>query len=131
MKAAFTRVAQRSLAAADAVLAQAIQEKAGFLAYHAFESIGGAYCTARGVPYHPASHPRKLALFVQTAQQERFARVTARLAIEVTALRNLLLYPRRCSDGSVARPETVVTAAQARRLVGRVNSLVKQVERVL
>jgi hypothetical protein len=127
----FLRVAHRSLEAAEAVLARAVQEKAGFLAYHAFESVGGAYCTARQVPYHPASHPEKIRRFVRASHNERFAQAASALALEVAALRNLLLYPRRLPDGSVRRPEAIMTPAQARRLVGRIRTFVGQIERVL
>jgi len=101
------------------------------MAYHAFEGIGGAFCNAHGVKYHPANHPEKLRRFVTAARKERFAPAAAALAVEVAALRNLLLYPHVLPDGRVQRPEEVMTLAQARRLVGRVRTLAGQVERAI
>lgn len=125
----YLRIVQRSLDAADAVLAQALQEKAGFLAYHGFESLGGALCSRRGIPY-PRSHPGKLRQFVAASKQDRFGFAAAQLMIELIALRNMLLYPEQL-PGKVRRPEEIITVAQARRLVGRVRTLSRQVQRAL
>lgn len=119
----YLRVAHRSLAAADAAIAHNIQEKAGFLAYHAFESTGGALCSSRGVTYHPASHLKKMHRFVATAGPERFGAAVAQVAAEVASLRNALLYPRVLQNGYIGMPEDVLTNTQATRLVGRVRAL--------
>jgi hypothetical protein len=123
LPAAYLRISERALAAADAAIAHTVQEKAGFLAYHAFESMGGAMCASRGVAYHPANHRQKLQRFVTAVRQERFALAAAQLASEVASLRNAFLYPRILQTGSIGMPEQVITTAQATRLVGRVRTL--------
>jgi hypothetical protein len=127
---AYIEVAERAVEAAEAALDRAIQEKAGFLAYHAFESSGGAFCHSRGVPY-PIAHGAKINVFAQAARMERFAQHVARLAIELRSLRNLLLYPRALQNGQIERPRSVITEAQARRLLGRVDTLVQRVKSVV
>jgi hypothetical protein len=128
LRDAFLRIASRSLDAADASADRSVQEKAGFLAYHSFESCGGAFCNARGIHFHPLSHPEKIRRFVTGARSERYARQVAQLAAEVKSLRNAFLYPRTI-NGAIAMPEDTITVAQARRLVGRLRSLAQRVEK--
>jgi len=125
------RVAERSLGAGTNAADGGFHEKAGFLAYHAFESVGGAFCEARGVRYHPASHPAKLSRFVQTARQERFARSAAALASQVASLRNRVLYPRAIGNGQIEIPEDMITNSAARRLLGRIQALQTDVGTVI
>lgn len=129
----FLRVAERALNAAEAAMKDidAVHEKAGFLAYHAFESAGGAYCSSRSVAYHPASHPQKISRFVNACKQERFALQVAALAIEVASLRNLLLYPKLLNSGAVCLPENLITKEQAKRLLPRIRRLTEKVRRVI
>lgn len=131
VSAAYMRVAERSLGAGSDAAGGGFQEKAGFLAYHAFESVGGALCEARGVRYHPASHHAKLSRFVQTARQERFARAAAALASQVGSLRSRALYPRSIGNGQIELPEDVITNAEARRLLGRIRALQQTVRSVV
>ena len=124
---AYLRIANRSLDAADGAGDAGVHEKAGFLAYHAFESAGGAYCTSRGVQYHPASHRQKIERFVRAARPEAFALSAAQLAIVVASLRNRMLYPNVLPDGSAEVPENLITPAQTKRLAGRVRVLAARV----
>ena len=127
LRDAFFRVAKRALDGADRLCAARIQEKAGFLAYHAFESCGGAFCHSRGILYHPASHPEKIRRFVVAARQEKYAREAAVLAAEVQSLRNAFLYPR-VVHGVIGMPEESITCAQASRLTARMRGFQARVE---
>lgn len=127
LKEAFFRVADRALDGAEALADQNIQEKAGFLAYHSFESCGGAFCHARGIAFHPARHPEKVRRFLAGVRRERYALQVAQLAAEVASLRNAFLYPRAIS-GTIHMPEDTITSAQARRLAGRLRTLVSRVK---
>lgn len=127
---AYIEVAERAILAAEGALRKAVQEKAGFLAYHAFESSGGAFCVSRGVPY-PKRHAKKLNVFSQAVRRERFARQVAQLAIELLSMRELLLYPRPLQNGRIECPKGVITAGQAQRLLGRVNTLVGRIRTVV
>jgi hypothetical protein len=127
LKEAFFRVADRSLDAAEAAADKSVQEKAGFLAYHSFESCGGAFCNARGIHFHPASHLNKVRNFIQGARKETFAREAAQLAAEVSSLRNAFLYPKPL-HGAIHMPEDTITVAQARRLIGRLRTLASRMK---
>ena len=124
---AYLRVTSRALDAADAAGDSGVQEKAGFLSYHAFESAGGAFCISRGIIYHPASHRQKVERFVREARAEKFSASVAQLAIEVASIRNRLLYPQVLPDGSAGLPEDLISIAQAKRLAGRVRVLAGRV----
>ena len=123
---AYIEVAERSLEAADGALGKGIQEKAAFLAYHAFESTGGAFCRSRGMNY-PAGHKRKINTFISAVRKEHFAKQAIHLAIAYNSLRNALLYPLPIGNGQVRRPLEVITEAQTVRLIGRTESLVSRV----
>ena len=77
------------------------------------------------------AHAAKINVFTQAVRMERFAQHVAKLAIELRSLRNLLLYPRALQNGQVERPRFVITEAQAKRLLGRVDSLVQRVKAVI
>ena len=123
---AYLRVATRSLDAADAAGDNGVHEKAGFLAYHAYESAGGALCASKKVLY-PAGHHQKIQQFVQTARHEKYGKSAAQLAVEVASIRNRMLYPRALPDGTFEVPESVISASAAIRLVGRIKVLVSRV----
>jgi hypothetical protein len=127
---AYIDEAERSLRSADVTLNAAIQEKAAFLGYHAFESCGGAFCASRGVPY-PRRHPAKLNTFKNAARLEREARRIAQLAIELGSLRNLCLYPEARQDGTVRRTSEAITPVQAARLLGRIRSLSSRIAEII
>ena len=122
----YLEVAERALMAADAALAETVQEKAAFLGYHAFESTGGAFCAARGVQY-PLNHASKLNVFKAAARAEKYARAVAELAIAAGWLETCCL-PQVLGGGTVKRPRQVITEPQARRLLGRVRALTTRVK---
>jgi hypothetical protein len=123
----YIEVAERALTAADGALQKNVQEKASFLGYHAFESTGGAFCKSRGVPF-PPGHRKKIATFTAAVRRERFGRTVAELAISYGSLRNPLLYPIPLQNGTIQRPQDVITTGQARRLLGRTKALLVRVK---
>ena len=127
---AYLEVAERSLKAAQATIQAHLHEKAAFMAYHAFESAGGAFCAARGVAY-PVSHEKKLNVFKASARLERFGLQVAELSVLVASLRNRCLYPTVTGSGEVHTPQSQLTAAEARRLLGRVRALVDRVTKTV
>jgi len=124
---AYIEVAERSLFASEGALIKGIHEKATFLGYHAFESAGGAFCTHRGVAY-PRGHGGKIAKFVNESRRERYALHVAQLAIAYGSLRNAVLYPAVSAGGSIIEPKNVISNAQARRLIGRTETLVRKIK---
>lgn len=124
---AYVEVAERSLSASEGALSKNIHEKATFLGYHAFESIGGAFCTHRGVAY-PRGHGGKITKFVHESRHERYAQQVAQLAIAYGSLRNAVLYPAVTASGLVTEPKNVISDAQARRLLGRTETLVQKIK---
>lgn len=123
---AYLEIAERALLAADGAQSNAVHEKATFMGYHAFESIGGAFCTNRGKSY-PLAHASKITMFVHEAMHESYAVHVAQLATSYRFLRNAVLYPS-VLHGHVTEPKNVITNTQAIRLVGRTKSLVKKVK---
>ena len=53
------------------------------------------------------------------------------LAIEYGSLRNAVLYPAVTATGAIQEPKTVLSAPQARRLLGRTRALVKKIKPLL
>ena len=123
----YVEVAERALLASNAALQKSIHEKAAFLSYHAFESIGGAFCAHRGVTY-PRGHSNKIGRFVTESKKEKFSGLVGYLAITYGSLRNALLYPALVPGGSVILPKSVLSASQADRLIGQTDSLVKKIK---
>jgi hypothetical protein len=131
LKNDYQRVAERALLACDASLAAGIQEKAGFLAYHAFESTGCALAAHVGLPVGPGVwHPTKIRHFQSAAKILKNEKPVAALAVTLSNLRNSMLYPMlNKATGSVQLPERVITSAQAKELRKRVAGIVKWVDR--
>lgn len=121
---AYREIAIRALDAAHAALAARRQEKATFLAYHAFESLGGALSATKAQPY-PLKHQRKLNQFVALAQPYKFGRAVAALAITLASLRNRCLYPEEHPGGVVTVPKDVVPESLARSLLSRVGGIAR------
>jgi hypothetical protein len=92
MKEQYKEICDRSLASADACFGVKTHEKGAFLGYHAFESLGGAFCENRGVKY-PHSHAKKLNVFTTTSNNIAEGMTVAQLSVQLASLRNLLLYP--------------------------------------
>ena len=98
----------RSLEAANASFNAGIHEKACFLTYHAFEALGGALADSRNVKY-PKSHQSKINEFQRRTRTTRHAHTIAGLAIALSSLRNLSLYPSEQPDGSATPPSSRVS----------------------
>jgi hypothetical protein len=124
---AYLAVAERALLASDGALANGVHEKATFLGYHAFESLGGAFCARKGAHY-PLGHASKLKKFVSESKHKSYAVHVAQLAISFGSLRNAVLYPAVAPNGTVIEPKNVISESQARRLIGRTESLLKKVK---
>lgn len=86
---AYIEVAERALLAAEGALNKLIQEKGAFLAYHAFECTGGAFCRSRGTLY-PQKHRAKINTFVSAAKKEKYGKAVSRLAIELINRANIV-----------------------------------------
>jgi hypothetical protein len=124
---AYLEISERALSASEGALSRGIHEKATFLGYHAFESLGGALCTSKGVGC-PRGHESKINKFVAETKHEKFAVQVAQLAVAFGYLRNAVLYPEVTSGGTVIKPKSVLSDAQARRLIGRTAALRKKIE---
>lgn len=123
---AYLEVSERALSASHGALDKRIHEKATFLGYHAFESLGGAFCAKKGTAY-PKGHGSKINKFVSESKHDKFALHVAQLAIAYGYLRNAVLYPSVVSGGTVIAPKDIISDAQARRLIGRTETLKKKI----
>ena len=132
MKFQYIRVARRALTSADSSLSAGVQEKAGFLAYHAFESSGSALGTHFGLDMGKrVGHTTKIKRFQHTAKKVGLGRKVAMMAVRIASMRNLFLYPEALPGGSVILPEKQITPAKAKQLVKDVRHLVDKVEKNL
>jgi hypothetical protein len=123
---AYNEVSKRSLEASHAALSKGLQEYSGFLSYHAFESAGGALCSANHHPY-PKSHISKINAFKTVANQRGNGLAVATVAIVLHGLRNPLLYPEVQANGSITEPQGRLTIPMARKLMKRVGGIVRWV----
>jgi hypothetical protein len=113
MKHRYIRVAERAVQAGKAALKAGTHEKASFLAYHAFESSGGALGTHVGLDMgKTVSHAVKLSRFLQAARTAGFPRLVADLSIRLSSMRNRFLYPEEQPDGTIKAPEDQITPAK-------------------
>jgi hypothetical protein len=133
VKIEYQRVAERSIAASEALITEEIQEKAAFMAYHAFESTGCALSDHLGFPVGPrVSHAKKNRHFINAAKRLRNERAVAALAVTLSSIRNDLLYPvENPSTGEVQLPEKTISLSQSKELKKRVKGIVKWVLRQL
>lgn len=129
----YQHIARRSLDACESCLKDNIQEKAAFMAYHAFESSGSALSEHLNFPVGPnVSHPKKINHFKNAAKRLRNEKPVATLAITISSLRNDFLYPiENPSNGKVQIPENVISLSQAKTLKKRVTGIVKWVDKQL
>ena len=128
LKDAYLEVCDRSLEAAKASSGAGVHEKACFLTYHAFESVGGALAASKGVKY-PNSHQRKINQFVHLAKATPHAHAVAGLAISLSSLRNLSLYPCAHPDGSATPPSSTISKSIAVKVLKQVRGVVKRVRK--
>jgi hypothetical protein len=133
LKNDYQRVAARSLDACDATLNAGIQEKAAFLAYHAFESTGCALAKHMGLPVGARiAHAKKIKNFTDAARTLGNEKAVAALSVTLTGLRNSFLYPvENFTTGGHDLPESKITQAQAKELRKRVGGIVKWVGKAL
>ncbi len=133
LKNDYQRVAERSLSACDGTLGANIQEKAAFLAYHAFESTGCALASHMCLPVGAhIAHAKKIKHFTDAARAFGNEKAVAALAVTLTGLRNSFLYPvENPATGVHDLPETKITVAQARELRKRVGGVVSWVSKAL
>lgn len=128
---AYLAVAERSMLAATALLDSHIQESATFYSYHAFESLGGALCEAKGISYHPRKHPQKINLFKTVAHRCGIGVSVATVAIIVASIRNGCLYPSPTSSGSFETPDSKISHTAAKDILKRVKGIYKIVKGVI
>jgi len=133
VKTEYQRVAARAIEASEALLEEELQEKAAFMAYHAFESTGCALSNHMGLPVGAnVSHTKKIKHFTNAAKRLRNERAVAALAVTLSSLRNDFLYPiENSSTGEVQLPEKVISLAQSKNLKKRVKGLFNWVAKQL
>jgi hypothetical protein len=128
MKTRFIHVAKRATVAAQSALNVGTHEKAGFLAYHAFESSGCALGVHTGLDMgKTVSHSVKLKRFLHAAKSVGMGKEVALLCVRLAPMRNRFLYPEILPDGTIKLPEAQITAAKAKQLLKEVSHIVNRV----
>ncbi len=132
MKDKYVRIAERAVEAGQAALNAGMHEKAGFLAYHAFESSGSALGTHVGLDMgRTVAHAAKLIRFRHAARTVGLSRVVADLSIRLASMRNRFLYPEVQLDRTIKAPEDQITPAKAAKLLREVKYVVGRVKTAL
>lgn len=130
---AYLDVAERFIDSCEQHIANNIniQEVLGFKAYHAFESIGGAYNSHFGYNV-PKSHVRKINTFVTNSRHRHGLNphAIAALAIVLSSVRNKYLYPEYVGS-DYKTPKEQVSLTDARTTVNRVRGVVRGVSRLI
>jgi hypothetical protein len=121
----YRRISERYSRASDLTVSQ-VPEASGFAAYHAFESIGGAWIRHNGRNV-PLRHTAKLNQFVILSHGRNFKRGVTVLAIILSSLRNNMLYPRPDGIGGYELPETLLSSRDAEDLLRRVAGVIRRV----
>ncbi len=127
---AYLEIANRSIQAATVTQRDQLYEKACFLAYHAFESAGGAMASSYRRPY-PLGHIRKLNAFTILARSRTYGLAVAALASALASIRKRALYPHVKPGGIVETPRQAVTSTASRRILRRVAGVVAAIEKDL
>ena len=130
LKDSYLEIAKRKLDASEACLNKGVQESAGFLTYHSFESAGGALCEANGKKY-PRRHKGKLNQFVVIAKKLKKGHAVGHLTIQLIALREKFLYPEPLPNGYIREPKDVITLDDSMKLKKRVKGIVDWVEKMI
>ncbi len=128
---AFMEVAERSADAAVVANTNSFPEVGAFLAYHCFESIGGAWCTHLGrttVQFGKLKHVDKLTAFVKEAKGYAFERQASALAIKVGSQRNDFLYPKSDGAGGHVTPKAVRKSSEVVKIIAEVRGLFRKVK---
>ncbi len=122
-------MAERAAAAGDAALNAGTHEKAGFLAYHAFESSGAALGVHVGLDMgKTVGHATKIKRFQHAAKQVGLSKQVALLAVRLAPMRNKFLYPEELPDGTIVAPEDQITPAKAGQLLKEIKHMVQAVK---
>jgi len=128
MKDAYLEIADRSLDVAKLCSEAGINESCVFHAYHAFESVGGAFIEHIGQHY-PEGHKARVNMFTSEARRINSERCVGAVAMALTAYRNQMLYPKKNADGTITVPKNVISKHDAFRLRARAAHIVRLIHK--
>jgi len=128
---AYMEIAERFILSCDKSIKCSIdvQEVIGFKAYHAFESLAGAYNSHHG--YHvPTSHVKKINAFVSNSNRDTSVGGynIAILAMVLSSMRNKYLYPDLVC-GIYKTPKDQLSMTDAKKIVSRVKGIMKNIKK--
>lgn len=130
---AYLEIAERFIDSCDSHINNAIniQEVVGFKAYHAFESLGGAFNSHYGHNV-PKGHEKKINAFVANSRHNPQIKNhnVALVAMLVTSMRNKYLYPELVGN-TYKNPKDQISMTDARIMVSRVKGILKQVQKIV
>ncbi len=130
---AYLEIAERFIESCDGQINNSIniQEVIGFKAYHAFESLGGAFNSHYGHSVS-RSHARKINTFVLNSRNNALVNghSVAAVAMLVASMRNKYLYPELIS-GNYKNPKDQLSMTNARTIVSKVKGIMRQVKRII
>lgn len=121
----YQRVAERALLASQVSIDNLIQEKAAFLAYHAFESTGSALCVHNGIDCgNKVRHVQKINNFTGLAAQIGGNNNIAIVAMTIKGMRNKYLYPfENKITGVIDKPEDQISIQDVQNLKNDIQAI--------
>jgi hypothetical protein len=130
---AYLEIAERFIASCDGHINNFvnIQEVIGFKAYHAFESLGGAFNSHYGHNV-PRGHASKINAFVTNSRnnQQVKGHNVAIVAMLVSSMRHKFLYPELV-NATYRNPKDQLSLTDAKTMVSRVKGILRQVKNAL
>lgn len=130
---AYLEIATRYIQSCDGHMAHGIniQEVIGFKAYHAFESLGGAFNSHYGHNV-PKGHVTKINTFVTNSRHSMQLKShnVAVVAMLLTSMRNKYLYPESIG-GTFKNPKDQISLTDAKKMVSRVRGIMKGVAKIV
>lgn len=130
---AYLEIAERFIDSCDRHISHAvnIQEVIGFKAYHAFESLGGAFNSHYGHKV-PLTHSSKINSFVTNSRKNALlnGQKVAIVAMLVMSMRNKYLYPE-IVGGTFKNPKDQLSMTDAKQTVSKVKGILRQVKKII
>jgi len=130
----YEELARRYLDAAEALLGSKADETAGFLAYHAYESIASAWISHCDKPV-PTSHPKKLNAFLSLANRNPLNQARGVFVVNkiFEGLRDSFLYPIEdlSNRGTYFLPKDRMNTSQVGDLVERAKGIINLISPLL
>ncbi|NBA86848.1 hypothetical protein GVN16_13820 [Emticicia sp. CRIBPO] len=129
----YLEIAKRYIKSCDHLINNGsnLQEVIGFKAYHAFESLGGAFNSHYGL-HIPKGHLKKINAFVTNSRHCKYVtcQSIATVSMLLSSNRNKYLYPENVG-GVFKSPQDQLSMTDAKLIVSRVKGILKNIDKLI